>query len=781
MVHNRYRSGTPSGENMAVDRQVEGLRAAGIEVVTYFRSSDEIEEFGTRQRVALGVRPIWSIEDERALKSLIESSSPDLVHLHNPYPLISPAVVRAAKAAGLPVVQSVHNLRSFCVNGLGFRDGHECRECRGRRFPTPAVRHACYQSSHASSLVMAAALSAHSTTWRLVDRFLPVSEQLKAELVHAGVEEQRISVVLNGIDDPGVPTRPGNGVLFAARLEEEKGVALLLDAWHQSHLGHEGVVLTIAGDGALRQQVENASLADPSINYLGLCDPTRVHAEIQSHRVLVSPSVWVEGLPTVVLEAMARGRPVIATSVGALANLVDDSVGWTVDPSPAQLAAALREAALDDHSAVHRGAAGRARFESRYLTSSSISELLRVYRDVSAAGRRRRVVVVTRRAPKYRVPFFNGLRAELDEHGVDLEVLVGGTDEGAARGDAGDLPWATEVPSLRVMLRGHEVVLQSVLRQCSDADLVVMEQAAKMVTNNLVLALGRRHSGPRTAFWGHGRNMNSRRRTMLGEWWKRATIRRVDWFFAYTPSVADYVVSMGLPREQVTDVRNSTDTAVLRKFRADITAAETASCREELGLGRGPVALYTGSLYAEKELGLLIDIGDHTVKALPDFHLVVVGDGPDRAALEEHAASRTWLHVVGTKFGRDLARIASTASLMLIPGAIGLVVVDAAALGLPVITTAMADHGVEIDYLEHGVNGLICPSNSLATASALLQLLSDPDELARLSEGACKLADQTTLESMVQRFAAGILACLDGRPSPDAAARPSGSAAVDNN
>src|ERR1700728_312990 len=268
VVHNRYRSALPSGENSSVDQITEALLNAGVEVQTYIRDSDEIENFELIQRAELAVRPIYSLEDTKALKAQIRSFGPDVIQLHNPYPLISPAIIRVAKAEGVPVFQFVHNYRFACANGLYFRDGHVCRDCLGKRVPWPAVLHSCYRGSMAQSAVMASSLAVHRSTWQMVDRFLPVSDFVAEQLVAAGVPPEKIAVQPNIVLDPGEPAPFGEGLLFAGRLDEEKGVKLLLEAWHLSGVG-KLTTLTIAGDGADRNAVRNAARLDPSIRYLG--------------------------------------------------------------------------------------------------------------------------------------------------------------------------------------------------------------------------------------------------------------------------------------------------------------------------------------------------------------------------------------------------------------------------------------------------------------------------------------------------------------------------------
>jgi glycosyltransferase involved in cell wall biosynthesis len=380
VVHNRYRSALPSGENVVVDQEIALLRDAGVSVDTYIRDSDEIEHFGPVKRVELAVRPIYSLEDAKALKARIRSFGPNVVHLHNPYPLISPAVIRVAKAEGVPVAQTVHNYRFACANGLYFRDGHVCQDCLGKRVPWPAVRHGCYRGSMAQSAIMASSLAVHRATWQMVDCFVAVSDFMAEQLVAAGVPPEKIKVQPKAAPDPGEPSPIGEGFLFAGRLEEEKGIKLLLEAWRLSGLG-KATRLTIVGDGAERIAVQQAARVDPSISYLGSVPSDQVGQLLDDCAVSVVPSLWFEAaLPQTVIESYARGRPVISTSVGANASVVGDEVGWVCPtPSAVGLAETIQHAFGDQSGARVRGMAARSLYERSYLPGEATRWLLEIY------------------------------------------------------------------------------------------------------------------------------------------------------------------------------------------------------------------------------------------------------------------------------------------------------------------------------------------------------------------------------------------------------------------
>ncbi|MGO9874299.1 MAG: glycosyltransferase [Acidimicrobiia bacterium] len=380
VVHNRYRSDSPSGENQAVDQQIGTLRSAGLEVETYIRSSDEIAAFSAAKRVELAFRPIFSREDVGRIDLVLERFRPDVVHIHNVYPLISPAVVIRAKAHNCQVVQTVHNFRHICASGTFFRGGSPCTDCLHKRLPWPAVLHSCYRDSRAQSLVMGTAIAGHRNTWLQIDRFLPVSDFVSDLLETAGIPRARIRVVPNSVPDPGPPSALGQGFLFAGRLSNEKGIALLLDAWERSGLGN-ATRLTIIGDGPERNTVERTAARLASVRYLGPVSPEEVRQHMQQSRSIVVPSIWFEALPTVVLEAYASGRPVVAARFGALEGLVSPDVGWLAHPDRVDLAKTLIQS-WEDPAAAAMGVRARDLYLAKYAPDAGVRELLSVYRDL---------------------------------------------------------------------------------------------------------------------------------------------------------------------------------------------------------------------------------------------------------------------------------------------------------------------------------------------------------------------------------------------------------------
>lgn len=363
-MHNRYRSAMPSGENTVVDRDVDFLRAAGIEVATFFRSSDEIPEMSFGQRMSAYTSPITGRASSRSFVATLRAERPDVVHLHNPYPLISPSIIDACQQHAIPVVATVHNYRLACVNGFLYRDGAPCTDCEGARAPWRAVVHGCYRGSRAESAVMAVALGRHQRRWHGVARFIAVSPYVAEWLQRMGFPADLVSASPNPVVDQVPPTERGSGFIHAARLSVEKGTELLLDAWAASGLdGRERLV--IAGDGPLRPLVEARARASRSVEYLGMRTPAEVANAMRDAAVCVIPSLNDDALASAA-EAFVVARPVIATRRGGLRGVVDDSVGWSIDADVDSLVHALRDAADRPSEVDRRGHAARTMYEERF-------------------------------------------------------------------------------------------------------------------------------------------------------------------------------------------------------------------------------------------------------------------------------------------------------------------------------------------------------------------------------------------------------------------------------
>lgn len=380
VAHNRYRSTSPSGENQLVDAEVALLRDGGVEVVEMITDSDDIAS-GVGGVLQGAPGPVYSPSGVRRFRRLLRETRPDVVHLHNVFPLISPYVVRVAGRHDVPVVQTVHNYRHGCVNALHLRDGHTCTDCLGTRLSLPAIQHGCYRGSRAQSVPMAIGQVVHRGTWRDgVARYLALTPFMRDKLVATGISSERITIRPTWVPDPGIAGPLGRDVLYVGRVDGPKGVDRLLEAWRTGGRDSDRN-LVIVGDGPLVPDVVRAAADDPTVRYRGRFEPSEVAEAMRDAAYVVVPSRVFEGYPLVVAEAFARGRAVLTVSGGSVGTIVDETTGWVVEPSAQALAAAIRS--IDDPSAAHRGHAARASYDASGTPERGLATLLDVYSEVT--------------------------------------------------------------------------------------------------------------------------------------------------------------------------------------------------------------------------------------------------------------------------------------------------------------------------------------------------------------------------------------------------------------
>jgi glycosyltransferase involved in cell wall biosynthesis len=378
LVHNRYQQ--PGGEDGVVRSEAEMLRRQLHEVALYEADNDGIE--GPLDCLKTAVRCLWSLRAQRSFCKRLSDFEPDVVHVHNFFPLISPAVHYAAHNRGIPVVQTLHNYRLLCPAATLLRNGSVCEACTREWYPVSAVRHACYRKSRAATVAVSNMLVFHRAigTWiNTVTRFIALSEFARRKFVSSGMPEDRISVKPNFLaDDPGPGQGDGDYVLFVGRLSQEKGIACLLQAWKTLR---SKLRLIIVGDGPLAPMVRDYASTDRTIEWLGFLNCSEVLDLMGKAFALVFPSVWYEGFPLVLAEALAKGLPVIASDLGSMAEIITHrKTGLLFAPgSPLDLVNALQWAF--DHPSEIRAMREHARleFESKYTAETNYRQLMRIY------------------------------------------------------------------------------------------------------------------------------------------------------------------------------------------------------------------------------------------------------------------------------------------------------------------------------------------------------------------------------------------------------------------
>ena len=375
MAQNRYL--IRGGEDENFDSESKLLESYGNQVIRYIQDNKNIQNIPNWQ---LGIRTIWSQQDYHQIRNIIQDRKIDIVHVQNFFPLISPAVYYAAKDEKVPVVQSLHNYRLFCLNAYFFREGKICEDCLGK-FPLQGITQKCYRKNYSASIAVASMLSIHRlvNTWnKMVDCYIALTEFSKEKFIEGGLSSIKIIVKPNFIPDLGIGKGEGNFVLYVGRLSPEKGLHTLLEAWKK--LGHI-ITLKIVGDGDLQSKVEQTAKNSTTIEYLGRQPLNKVYNLMGQAKALIFPSLWYEGLPRTIIEAFAAGTPVIASNLGSMSSLIQHQrtglhfvsgnqqelikqVNWMIN-NPERWKQMKIEARLE--------------FESKYTAEKNYQQLIQIY------------------------------------------------------------------------------------------------------------------------------------------------------------------------------------------------------------------------------------------------------------------------------------------------------------------------------------------------------------------------------------------------------------------
>jgi glycosyltransferase involved in cell wall biosynthesis len=373
-----------------------------------------------------------------------------------------------------------------------------------------------------------------------------------------------------------------------------------------------------------------------------------------------------------------------------------------------------------------------------------------------------RVVFLTAVLPHYRVAFHEGVRACLAAAGIEYDVIYGqpSTNE-ASKGGFVHLPWGKPINNLYIPVGGAAAVWQPALREVLGYDLAIIGQENRFIINYLLQMLQPLRQ-EKLALWGHGRNFHAQSAKGFAERWKRMWMTRCDWWFGYTEQTRRILQNNGFPADRITIFHNAIDTSQVRRTAEEIYDDRLERLRAKLGIGGGPVGVYVGGIYDRKRIDFLLQAATEVRRRIPDFTLVIAGAGADRHKVEAAAAAHPWTVYLGPRFGQEKVEVLRLGRVFLMPGLVGLAVLDCAAAGIPIITTAYPYHSPEIAYLKPGYNGIVVDDwrNVSAYADAVVAALGDEQLLERLTRGAKDVASQYNIERMVESFSDGVLSAL---------------------
>ncbi len=391
-VHNEYYSGF-GGEDTVAGLEADLLRRNGHDVERLIVSTTELKGAGPLRMASAALGAVWSVRGYSVLKKAVAAFSPDVIHVHNPFPLLSPSIFWAAKDAGVPIVQTLHNFRITCANALLFRDGKSCQQCVGR-FPWPALQHRCYRGSMAQTAIVACMNVVHrwiGTFTSRVDAYIVLAEFSKEIALRSGLPEEKVFVKPNFVVKQAEISRQRKPqAIFVGRLYREKGVHLLLDAWKMAQsagrIPADGRLI-VMGDGPERSSLEQQYRSDSGIVWCGVQPPDRVMEAVATSRMLAIPSLCYENCPMVVLEAFSAGTPVIAPDHGPFPAMVShqkNGLLFTPGDIPTLADALAIGMSAEENTWLDWSEAARTKYLADYTEQLGYERLITIYKQAIA-------------------------------------------------------------------------------------------------------------------------------------------------------------------------------------------------------------------------------------------------------------------------------------------------------------------------------------------------------------------------------------------------------------
>lgn len=347
-------------------------------------TNDDLLSGGLGTKVRMGFETIWSPSAKTQFKRSLEAVEPDIVHVHNLFPLLTGSVPSLALRKNTPVVWTAHNNRVICVDGTHFRDGQPCHACR-QGWRLPGIRYGCYRDSTAASALVTGATSLFRHVARQRLTTLAISEHMRRWLIQsAGFDPARVHTKYNGVSGPADVALPDPAscttFLFVAKLAEFKGVSLLLDTWRR--LPNLKARLRVIGDGPMADHVQTAASSDNRIMWTGQISPQEMTSHLADARAVIVPSIWEEPFGRTAAEALAHGRPVITTGTGGLAEIVNDASGWLTGTDSKALTRAIEEATTSDEAIRQRSTSARERHLKLFSPAQTTEALIQIYESL---------------------------------------------------------------------------------------------------------------------------------------------------------------------------------------------------------------------------------------------------------------------------------------------------------------------------------------------------------------------------------------------------------------
>ena len=384
IAHSRYRTSAPSGENLVVDQESAALADAGHDVSLFERHSDEIGSWSMFDRAAIPLRISRSRPVRRELTDVLRRERPDVLHVHNTFPLLSPSVLLAARDAGVPVVATIHNYKLLCASGDFFRDGSVCHDCVDGRL-RPGLQHGCYRGSRIATVPVATGLAVNRDLWRsLVSAYVFISGAQRDLMDALRLPSDRVFVKHNFVHEPPAGPAPQrrHGATYVGRLDEAKGTPALMTAWDRFRRNNPDtrLTLTVAGRGPLDGELAAWAARDELVDYRGLVSRDEARSLVAGGLAALVPSAWEETFGLVAVEAMAAGVAPVAPATGSFPELIEHDVdGQLFSGGSDGLAESLTRMDRDPGHFLDLGTRAEQSYRAKFHPKANLDQLVGVY------------------------------------------------------------------------------------------------------------------------------------------------------------------------------------------------------------------------------------------------------------------------------------------------------------------------------------------------------------------------------------------------------------------
>jgi len=372
---------------------------------------------------------------------------------------------------------------------------------------------------------------------------------------------------------------------------------------------------------------------------------------------------------------------------------------------------------------------------------------------------RYKIVIIQKSIKFYTSKFYEFLKQLCDRNNIEL-ILIYGKDDVISFNDV-EINWGIKVKNYTINLFGKKMYYQNVWKYLFGADLIIVEQATKYLVNHILWLLNLLGI-VKLAFWGHGINFQRDKSfiTSFSEFIKKLYTKKVSWFFAYTDLSKKLLIEMGLSPNKITVVNNTISVEDLKNELLKWNKNELERIKNELNIKTNNIALFVGGMYKEKRLEFLIEALQIIKKSVTDFEMLFIGDGPDKDLVIQFSEKNDWVHYLGSKNDKEKVPYFLMSKLLLIPGAVGLVIIDSFVFGLPIVATEYNLHGPEICYLENNLNGIMTKNSIEEYTKTVIDLLKDESKLITLKSKCIETSEKYEMKRMVKNFWEGIKSSL---------------------